>query len=312
MLKQSVSVVIPMINEDKSIEKVIDSVIASLENSSLVQDKEIIVVGKDALSKQMESLRANYHNLQIYISHSRAFFPEIANKGLFKATGDIIVLLTEDTLLPTDYFDVVIPQFEKTNVLAAGVVARYPKTGESTQCYTPVFSRHHVDYQTCQAPSSNYTLRLDRSNVAFSRDKILQLGGYNLLFAPDSSGDVDLFLRGWLLCWKTCFLTSTHCDLLNPVVNPLLRGETNKIRTEKEYNDTLMRRFYLPRRQQPLLFLHNLLLFIMSLVIPLDIFSPTRMTGLKFISNFKEILSSKRWRYSSFEIDLQMLKQRFF
>ena len=50
MLKQSVSVVIPMINEDKSIEKVIDAVISSLDNSSLVQEKEVIVVGRDALS----------------------------------------------------------------------------------------------------------------------------------------------------------------------------------------------------------------------------------------------------------------------
>ena len=45
MLKQSVSVVIPMINEDKSIEKVIDTVISSLENSSLVQEKEIDRLG---------------------------------------------------------------------------------------------------------------------------------------------------------------------------------------------------------------------------------------------------------------------------
>lgn len=312
MLKQSVSVVIPMINENQSIEKVIDATVASLENSSLVQEKEIIVVGKDALSKQVENLRANEHNLHIHIANSRASFPEIANKGLFKASHNIIVLLSEDTILPTDYFDVVLPQFEKSNMLAVGVVARYPKTGESTQCYEPIFTSRHVDYKPCQATSTNYTLTLDRSNVAFSREKLLLLGGFNLLFTPDNSGDIDLFLRGWLRCWKSCFLTTTHCDILSPVVSPLLRGETSKARIEKEFNDVLLRRFYLPRRQQPLLFLHNLLLFIMSLVIPLDIFTPTRMAGFKYINNFKKILSSKRWRYSSFEIDLQMLKQRFF
>lgn len=312
MLKQSVSVVIPMINEDKSIEKVIDAVISSLENSSLVQEKEIIIVGRDALSKQMDILRANYDNIRIFISHSRASFAEVANKGLFKASGKIILLLTEDTIIPTDYFDVVLPQFEKTNMFAAGVVARHPGNGESTQCYEPIFSPHHVDYKPCNVPSSGYTLALDRSNVALSRDKILQLGGFNLLFAPDSSGDIDLFLRAWLLCWKTCFLTSTHCDLLRPVVSPLLRGETSKSRTEKEYNDVLLRRFYLPKRQQPLLFVHNFLLFMISLMIPLDIFLATRNAGFRFIGNLKDILSSKRWRYSSFEIDLQMLKQRFF
>lgn len=312
MLKQRVSVVIPMINEDKSIEKVIDAAIVSLENSSLVQEKEIVVVGKDALSEEIERIRANYDNLRIYISNSRASYTEVANKGLFKATGDIIVLLTEDTLLPSDYFDVVVPQFEKNNVFAVGVVARYPKNGESTHCYEPIFTPRHIDYKTCTAPESNFTLTLDRSNVAFSRDKILQLGGFNLLFAPDNSGDVDLFLRAWLLCWKTCFLTSTHCDMLNPVVSPLLRGETSKSRIEKEYNDILLRRFFLPSRQQPLLFIHNLLLFVMSLVIPLDIFTPTRMAGIKFINNAKKIISSKRWRYSSFDIDLQMLKQRYF
>ena len=130
-----------MINEDKSIEKVIDAAVASLENSSLVQEKEIIVVGKDALSKQMESLRANYHDLQIYISHSRAYFPEIANKGLFKATGDIIVLLTEDTLLPTDYFDVIIPQFEKTNIFAAESSPGIQRQ-ENRHNVTLRFSRH--------------------------------------------------------------------------------------------------------------------------------------------------------------------------
>ena len=102
MLKQSVSVVIPMINEDKSIEKVIDAVISSLDNSSLVQEKEVIVVGRDALSKQTEELRANYDNIQIFIANSHASYAEVANKGLFKASGNIIVLLTEDTLLPTD------------------------------------------------------------------------------------------------------------------------------------------------------------------------------------------------------------------
>lgn len=312
MLKQSVSVVIPMINEDKSIEKVIDTVFASLENSSLVQEKEVIVVGRDALSQQTERLRVNYPELKIFISNSRASFPEVANKGLFKASGNIILLLTETTLLPTDYFDVVIPQFEKTNLFAAGVVSRYPQNGESTQCYTPVFTQHHVDYKPCETPPSNYTLSMDRSNVAFSREKLIQIGGYNLVFAPDCSGDIDLYLRGWLHCWKTCFLTSTHCDLLSPVVSPLLRGDTDKAKIEKEFNDLLLRRLYLPQRQQFILFIHNLLLFVMSLVIPLDIFKPTRMAGFRFISNFKRILSLKRWKYSTFEIDLQMLKQRFF
>lgn len=312
MLKQSVSVVIPMINEDKSIEKVIDNVISSLENSSLVQEKEVIVVGRDALSKQTEELRANYHNIQLFIANSHASFPEVANKGLFKASGDIIVLLTEDTLLPTDYFDVVIPQFEKNNMFAAGVVARYPATGESTNCYVPILTPRHVNYKIGEATSSCYTLTFDRSNVALSREKLLQLGGFNLLFAPDCSGDIDLFLRGWLRCWKSYFLTNTHCDLLKPATSPLFRGETTKSQTEKEYNDVLLRRLFLPRKQQALLFIHNLLLFIMSLILPLDIFKPTRMAGFKFINNFKKILSSKRWRYSSFDIDLQMLKQRYF
>ena len=312
MLKQSVSVVIPMINEDKNIERVIDTVIASLDNSSLVQENEIIVVGRDALSEQIDRLRTNYPNLQIFIANSRASFPEVANKGLFKASGNIILLLTENTLLPKDYFDVVIPQFEKTNIFAVGVVSRYPQTGESTQCYTPIFSPRHVDYKPCEALATGYTLTLDRSNVTFSRDKIIQLGGFNLLFAPDNSGDIDLFLRAWLRCWKTCFLTSTHCDSLMPVVSPLLRGATAKSRNEKEFNDVLLRRFFLPRHQQILLFFHNLLLFIMSLVVPIDIFQSTRMAGFKFISNLKKILSLKRWKYSAFEIDLQMLKQRYF
>ncbi len=312
MLKQSVSVVIPMINEEQSIEKVIDAAIASLENSSLVQEKEVIVVGRDALSQQTERLRSNYENLRIFIANTKSSFPEVANKGMFKASGSIIVLLTEDTLLPTDYFDVVLPQFEKTNIFAAGVVARYPQNGESTQCYTPVFMKRHVDYKPCEAPTSGYTLTLDRSNVALSREKLIELGGFNLLFAPDNSGDVDLFLRGWLHCWKTCFLTSTHCDLLKPVVSPLLRGETSKSKVEKEFNDVLLRRFYLSGKEQPLLFLHNLVLFVVSLLLPLDIFKPTRMAGFRFINNFKKVLSSKRWRYSSFDIDLQMLKQRFF
>lgn len=312
MQKQRVSVVIPMINEDQNIEKVIDAAIASLGNSSLVQEQEIIVVGKDALSKEIERLRANYHCLRIHIANSRASFLELSNKGLFKASGDIIVLLTESTILPTDYFDVVLPQFEKSNMFAAGVVARHPKNGESTQCYEPIFSSRHVDYKPCNTPESGYSLTLDRSNVAFSRDKIIQLGGFNLLFAPDNSGDVDLFLRAWLFCWKTRFLTSTHCDLMYPVVSPLLRGETSKARIEKEYNDVLLRRFYLPRKQQPMLFIHNLLLFVISLVVPLDIFTPTRMAGFKYLSNFKQIFSSKRWKYSSFDVDLQMLHQRFF
>lgn len=312
MLKQSVSVVIPMINEDKSIEKVIDAVISSLDNSSLVQEKEIIVVGRDALSKQTEELRANYNNIKIFIANSHASYAEVANKGLFKASGDIIVLLTEDTLLSTDYFDVVIPQFEKNNMFAAGVVARYPKTGESTQCYVPILTPRHVNYKTSEVSSSCYTLTFDRSNIAMSREKLLQLGGFNLLYAPDCSGDVDLFLRGWLRCWKSCFLTSTHCDLLNPVASPLSRGEDIKSQIEKEYNDILLRRLFLPRKQQGILFIHNLLLFVMSLILPLDIFKPTRKAGFMFISNFKKILSSKRWRYSSFDIDLQMLRQRYF
>lgn len=301
-----------MINEDKSIEKVIDAAIASLENSSLVQDKEIIVVGKDALSKKVENIRANYDDLQIHIAHSRASYQEISNKGLFKATGSIIVLLSEDTLLPTDYFDVVIPQFEKTNLFAAGVVSRYPETGESTQCYEPIFSRRRVDYKTCSVPQTGYSLTLDRSNVAFSRDKIIQLGGFNTLFASDNSADIDLFLRGWLLSWRTRFLTATHCDLINPIASPLLRGTTSKVKIEKEYNDVLIRRFFLSTSQQPFVYIHNLLLFIMSIVIPLEIFHATRMAGFRYLKNFKRIISSKRWRYSSFDIDLYMMKQRFF
>ncbi|MCQ2188904.1 MAG: glycosyltransferase family 2 protein [Paludibacteraceae bacterium] len=312
MLKQSVSVVIPMIKENKNITQVIDSVVTSLENSSLVQDKEIIIVSRDALSKQTEFVRENYPNIKIYISNSRASYGEVSNKGLFKATGNIIVLITETTLLPTDYFDVVIPQFEKTNIFAASVVARFPEDGRSTNCYAPIFTSRHVNYKTCEVPSTSYTLTFDRSNVAILREKLIQLGGFNLLFAPDASGDTDLFLRGWMHCWKSCFLTTTHCDLLEPVDSHLVRGATDKIRIEREYNDMLLRKLYLPQRQQPLLMIHNILLFILSIVIPLDIFKPTRMASLKYIKNYNKILSSKRWRYSTFEIDLPLLNQRFF
>lgn len=312
MLKQKVSVVIPMINEDQSIEKVIDSVFSSLENSSLVQEKEVIVVSRNALSQQTERIRANYSDIKIVIAPSHAHFTETANKGLFKASGNIIVLVSEYTLLPSDYFDVVIPQFKKTNMFAVGVVSRCEQTGESTQCYEPIFSKHHVDYKPCEPTSSNFTLTLDRSNVAMSREKLIQLGAFNPLFEADSNGDIDLFLRAWMLCWKSCFITSTHCNLLKPVVSPLLRGDTKKIRAEKEFNDLLLRRFFLPKKYQFILFFHNLSLFILSLLIPMDIFAATRKAGFRYIKNFNKIISTQRWKYTSFEIDLQMLKQRFF
>ena len=101
-----VSVIIPVYNSEKYIEKCINSVLAQT-----YQNYEIIVINdgsKDNSGKIMEQLQDKYPDKIKYIEQENMGVAKTRNKGIERATGDYIAFMDNDDYIENDYLQTLI------------------------------------------------------------------------------------------------------------------------------------------------------------------------------------------------------------
>lgn len=105
-----ISIIIPVLNEETVIEKSLNSI---LDNS----DVEIILV--DGGSKDRTVFIAQNLNLGIkVISSQKQGRAYQMNQGALMATGDILLFLHADTILPKDYQSIIVELLSNANYVA--------------------------------------------------------------------------------------------------------------------------------------------------------------------------------------------------
>ncbi len=206
-MQKSISVVIPNYNGKSLLEANLPSVYQALKNA--IVEYEIIVSDDASQDDSLQFLRENYLDIVIAPSEKNKGFSPTINKGILMAKKDLVFLLNSDVALLPDYFTSLFQYFTKEETF--GVCGRfiglnddviqdagkYPRLLPSGKLQPFNFYVHNP---TQWVP----TLFLSGGGSLVDRKKLLQLGGFDEIYAPFYYEDTDLSVRAWRLGWK-CF-----------------------------------------------------------------------------------------------------------
>ncbi len=216
MQTKGISVVIPNYNGKNLLEQIIPPLIAALANSN--RHHEIIVSDDCSTDDSVKFVRHHYPGIQIIESKKNSGFSPAINKGIYAAKHDLLLLLNSDVKLTHDYFSGLFRYFEKEDTF--GVMGRIVGWEDDTiQDGAKYPSYHGAKIKTTGnyiplEPAADdwlYSMYLSGANAFVDRKKLLELGGFDELFAPFYVEDYELSLRAWRLGWKCYYHHDAVC-----------------------------------------------------------------------------------------------------
>lgn len=213
MSKKSVSIVIPNYNGRKLLEDYLPFTVEAIKNAGV--DFEIIIVDDASKDTSVAFLEEHYPQIIVLKNEVNSGFSATCNVGIAKAAKELMLILNSDIKLTPNYFDNQWQCFEDENTF--GVMGRIMDTTSNTydgprlpQRFGFKFKQNKT-YQTEDIQLPAPTIFLSGANMLVSSKKIKQILGFDEIFSPFYSEDVDLSLRAWRLGWKCFYDYSSIC-----------------------------------------------------------------------------------------------------
>jgi GT2 family glycosyltransferase len=235
--KKGISVVIPNYNGEELLPQVLPPLYAALNATGLAY--EVIVSDDASTDSTVAFLEKEYPEITLLTSTlNRGYSPAI-NKGIFSAQYDLILLLNSDVKLTPDYFKNQLTYFNDSDTF--GVMGRIIGWEDDViQDGGKYPSFHGVKIKTSgnyvpEDPKENdrlYSMYLSGANALVSREKIMQLDGFDEAFAPFYIEDVELSIRAWRLGWK-CFYE--HNAVCRHKTSATIKSKSSKNQVRKIY-----------------------------------------------------------------------------
>ncbi len=234
----SISVVIPNYNGKQLLEANLPSVIVALKFTQV--EYEIIVVDDASADDSISFVQQNYPEIKLLVNEVNKGFSPTVNKGIFAAQHKFILALNSDVQLTSNYFIEQFNYFDSPDTFGVmGKIvgpnssetqdgAKFPKLSfkgiKTTYNYIPLSETPKI-----WLPS----FFLSGANALMDREKLLQLKGFDELYAPYYYEDADLGMRAWRVGWKCYFEPNSICIHATSSTIKKLKSEKVKIIAER-------------------------------------------------------------------------------
>ncbi len=213
-MKRSISVIIPNFNGKKLLEEYLPYTIRAMEKASV--DYEIIVVDDSSKDDSIIFLEKNYPGVRVIINPANKGFSYACNRGMYAAKKELLFFLNSDVMLDEHYFEGLWKYFEKEDTF--GVMGKILEMN-SEKIEVAARSLNHIGFKFktnklfYQRGGKEYTPTafLSGANALIDAEKIRTLGGFDEIFSPYYSEDLDLGLRAWRVGWKCYYDHSSTC-----------------------------------------------------------------------------------------------------
>lgn len=217
-----ISIIIPVYNGEKFIEKTINSV--------LVQniDKEIIVVDDCSTDNSYEIIKAisNKHkSVKIYKNDVNQGICRTLIVGLEHSCGDYVLGLGHDDLLPLDHCKKMLEKFDDETSL---VFCDYDLIDENDNTYDVRNRNLHRDMTIKDFYRGN---RIHPTGLVMSKKKLIEAGGFCYFEKFPNYVEYHLWIR-MALCGKIVFCDSTRAQYRRHKTNI-----TNTFKTKETKKD---------------------------------------------------------------------------
>ena len=221
------SIVIPTWNARWLIERCL----RSLKDHAEVDQAEIIVVDDGSTDDTIEKLKVAFPDIVLVIHDNNMGFASACNSGVAKASHDIVVLLNNDIIATRPFLGPLLSYFRDDKVFA--VNPRVFQTRDGRPGGGLVKGAMHcgllrLRWPETEGPRAAEGLALYANGAAMSvsREKYMKLGGFDKLYAPFYSEDLDLsyraYQRGWIVRYEPrSHLTHDHGATIGAKFDPV-------------------------------------------------------------------------------------------
>ncbi len=210
-----ISLVIPNYDGRGLLEKHLPCTLSATKHYSA--NTEVVVVDDGSTDDSVEYLKKYHPDVRVLRLPKNVGFPRACDTGIRAAQNNIVILLNTDIRVREDFIAPLVSHFADEDVFA--VMAMSLREDESTPgelAKIPFFKRGYLKFVSSEntelqkAVAENheyplYSFYAVGGHCAIDRSKYLFLNGFDDLYYPFYSEDVDLCYRAWKRGWKTIF-----------------------------------------------------------------------------------------------------------
>ncbi|MCG2725694.1 MAG: glycosyltransferase family 2 protein [Elusimicrobia bacterium] len=202
----NISVVIPVFNGKKLLEKYLPSIIEACKNYSF-EKTELIIVDDASSDGTKDYIESNFPFVKIIRQDINMGFSASANNGIFSVKNRIVVLLNTDVKIENDFLAFLPEHFENNDVFAVrpGLKNNQKETVLDNPKVAGGFKYGFFDVPKSTGKKLTVAFFAGGGASAYDKEKFMELGGFDDIFSPFYYEDVDLSYRAWKRGWKIIY-----------------------------------------------------------------------------------------------------------
>lgn len=302
------SVVIPNYNGKNLFARTMEPLFSVLKELTIPY--EVIVVDDCSTDDSVSFLEERFPQIKILKNETNAGFSVTINKGIFACKYELVFLLNSDIIVTPGYFNNQFKYFGDRDTF--GVMGRIIGWDDYIIQDTARFPEHHgtkiktsCNYLLDEMNGEPlYTLYLSGANALVSREKLIELGGFDEIYSPFYIEDCDLSFRAWRLGWK-CYYD--HQSVCRHRTSSSIKNKSRKHYIETIYNRNklFLHAIHLNRPLFALYFLQTaaeavlkMLLFRFTLIKSFGLFIAKRGDCLRSRNRFKKLQEKHNAAYT--------------
>jgi len=213
-IKKSISVIIPNYNGIKLLGEYLPFALDAIKNAGV--NHEVIIVDDCSADDSVNFIRQNFTGIQLIVNQENRGFSFSCNRGIEAARYELIFLLNSDVKLTPDYFSHLWKYFSQPDTFGVmGRIMDMEGDGIQDAARLPKFNGLKLKtgyfYYSNNPDDRLYTLYLSGANALIDAAKLRELGGFDELFSPFYSEDLELGIRAWRLGWKCYYEHRAIC-----------------------------------------------------------------------------------------------------
>ncbi|MBN2166107.1 MAG: glycosyltransferase family 2 protein [Marinilabiliaceae bacterium] len=212
----SISAIVPNYNGKELLEKNLPSLFRELDR--LGTNYEVIVVDDCSLDQSKEFILTHYPQISLISKSVNEGYSSACNAGIKAASNDLIFLMNNDLMLEENYF---LPQFKyfessSTFGVMGKIVGYYDNSIQDTAKYPSkklMKIKAANNYLICNNSDDFWipSFYLSGANALIDAKKLKYIGGFDEIYSPFYSEDLDVSIRAQRLGWKCYYENKSVC-----------------------------------------------------------------------------------------------------
>lgn len=203
----SIGVAIPNWNGESVLPECLASLYRAADRAGFGSGLEIVIADDQSTDSGLQIIRREYPRVRLIEMENRSGFGKTANAAVGHCTSDYVLLLNNDVYVESDFFTHWTRHFEDPSVFAvASWMLRWDRktvdSGRRIAVWDKGLIRHWVVQDQGQAAPSLYA---SGGASIYDRGKFLTIGGFDPLYRPMYTEDLDLSYVAWKRGWKVMY-----------------------------------------------------------------------------------------------------------